>query len=48
MLTGSFMLVVDRQSVRILSSYLRQQDLLKFGIMGTESLELNRKPYPGV
>ena len=40
---GSFILVVDAESLRVISSALKMADLLKMGVSSIEKLELKRK-----
>ncbi|EAR90240.2 Sec1 family protein (macronuclear) [Tetrahymena thermophila SB210] len=43
---GTFILVVDQQSLKLLSSALKMADLIKMGVSSIEKLELKRKEHP--
>ncbi|KAL4473905.1 hypothetical protein ABPG74_022769 [Tetrahymena malaccensis] len=43
---GTFILVVDQQSLKVLSSALKMADLIKMGVSSIEKLELKRKEHP--
>lgn len=43
---GSFILVVDSESLKIISSAAKMSDLLKMGVASIEKLELLRKDHP--
>ena len=42
---NSFLMIVDKKSIKILSSFMKQMDLLEFNIMAIELLENSRKVY---
>lgn len=44
--TMAYLLVVDDNTVKVISAYMKMAELMELGISAIEKLEIGRKPFP--